>query len=106
MFMETSFTKNKFLAMINMQSWMFLNSFEKLRKTIIENKTVLYLIHLGAHAFEEISGEVVQTVSFVIRNKRINHYNSKFLDLQNIDAKNQGKKFLRRNICCIWGSKC
>lgn len=95
MFMETSFTKNNsFLAMINMQSWMFLNSFEKLRKTIIENKTVLYLIHLGAHAFEEISGEVVQTVSFVIRNKRINHYNSKFLDLQNMDAKTKEKNFL------------
>ena len=29
------------------------------------------MIHLGAHAFETIGGEVVQTTSFVIRNSPI-----------------------------------
>ena len=69
MFMETDFVrKNGFLSMINMHSWMFLSSYEKLRKKIIQQKCIVNMIHLGAHAFETIGGEVVQTTSFVIRN--------------------------------------
>lgn len=72
MFMETNFVKkNGFLAMINMQSWMFLSSYEKLRKKIILSQYLVNMIHLGAHAFETIGGEVVQTTSFVIRNSPI-----------------------------------
>ena len=69
MFMETNFVKkNGFLAMINMHSWMFLSSYEKLRKHIIQTQCIYNMLHLGAHAFETIGGEVVQTTSFVIRN--------------------------------------
>lgn len=63
--MEYCTPKGK-MAMINMQSWMFLSSFEKLRKDIIEHYQIDSLLHLGAHAFTEISGEIVQSVSFVI----------------------------------------
>lgn len=62
--MEFCTPKGK-MAMINMQSWMFLSSFEKLRKNIIEHYQIDSLLHLGAHAFDEISGEIVQCVSFV-----------------------------------------
>jgi len=55
------------VSMITMHSWMFLSSFEILRKRIIENHEILSMVHLGARAFEEIGGEVVQTTSFVIR---------------------------------------
>ena len=69
MFMETNFVKkNGFLAMINMHSWMFLSSYEKLRRHIIQTQCIYNMLHLGAHAFETIGGEVVQTTSFVIRN--------------------------------------
>lgn len=69
MFMETDFVKkNGFTAMINMHSWMFLGSFEKLRSSLLKNKEIINLLHLGAHAFETIGGEVVQTVTFVMRN--------------------------------------
>lgn len=69
MFMETDFVKKDgFLSMINMHSWMFLSSYEKLRKKIIQQKCIVNMVHLGAHAFETIGGEVVQTTSFVIRN--------------------------------------
>lgn len=54
------------MAMINMHSWMFLSSFEKLREQIIEKRHIGSLIHLGPRAFAEISGEVVQSASFVI----------------------------------------
>ena len=62
------FTKNKgFLGMITMQSWMFLSSYEKLRIKLLKNHKIDTLVHLGARAFEEIGGEVVQTVAFVIQ---------------------------------------
>ena len=62
------FTKEKgFLAMITMQSWMFLSSYEKLRIKLLKNHKIDTLVHLGTRAFEEIGGEVVQTVAFVIQ---------------------------------------
>lgn len=69
MFMETDFVKkNGFTAMINMHSWMFLSSFEKLRESILNTQEIVTMAHLGAHAFEAIGGEVVQTTSFAMRN--------------------------------------
>lgn len=53
-------------GMINMQSWMFLSSFESLRKNIIENQQIDSLLHLGPRTFDELSGEVVQNAAFVI----------------------------------------
>lgn len=53
-------------GMINMHSWMFLGSFEKLRKSIIDNYQVDNLLHLGPRTFDELSGEVVQNAAFVI----------------------------------------
>ncbi|MBO7470105.1 MAG: BREX-1 system adenine-specific DNA-methyltransferase PglX [Bacteroidales bacterium] len=57
-------------GMINMHSWMFLSSFEKLRKNIIQNNQIDNMLHLGARTFDEISGEVVQNTSFVISNHK------------------------------------
>ena len=75
MFMQTDFVKpNGFLAMINMHSWMFLSSYEKLRKYIIITKEIITMAHLGARAFETIGGEVVQTTTFIIRNCNYNGY--------------------------------
>ena len=72
MFMETDFVKkNGFTAMINMHSWMFLSSFEKLRESILNTQEIVTMAHLGAHAFEAIGGEVVQTTSFAMRNVKL-----------------------------------
>jgi type II restriction/modification system DNA methylase subunit YeeA len=59
--------KNGFNAQINMQSWMFLSSFEA-TYWLINNKTFITMAHLGARAFGQISGEVVQTTAWVINN--------------------------------------
>lgn len=53
-------------GMINMQSWMFLSSFEKLRKTLLENYHIENMLHLGSRTFDELSGEVVQNTAFVV----------------------------------------
>ena len=53
-----------FQAMITQHTWMFLSSFEKLREKMMLTE-IVNMAHLGARAFEEIGGEVVQTTSFV-----------------------------------------
>lgn len=53
-------------GMINMQSWMFLSSFETLRKKILDTQHIDSLLHLGPRTFDELSGEVVQNAAFVI----------------------------------------
>ena len=65
MFMETPFCKkNGFISMVNPDSWMFLVSFENLRKSIILKQSIVNMIHLGLGAFDA----TVQTTTFVIRN--------------------------------------
>lgn len=97
MFMETGFPKkNGFTAMINMQSWMFLDSFENLRVSLLASKTIYSLTHLGARAFESIGGEVVQTVSFVLRNNLESNFQSSFFRLIHINTPMEKEKsFLR-----------
>ena len=53
-------------GMINMQSWMFLSSFETLRNKILDTQHIDSLLHLGPRTFDELSGEVVQNAAFVI----------------------------------------
>lgn len=67
-------------AMITQHAWMFLSSFEKLRKRILKND-IVNMAHLGARAFEEIGGEVVQTTSFVICNMHIDDYKGEYCRL-------------------------
>lgn len=73
--------KNMYTGMITMHSWMFISSFKKLRKKIIEDMMIYNMVHLGARAFEEIGGEVVQTTTFVIRKKSIKKYNGSYVRL-------------------------
>ncbi|MCC7571312.1 BREX-1 system adenine-specific DNA-methyltransferase PglX [Candidatus Micrarchaeota archaeon] len=61
---------HKWISMITMQSWMFLTSFEKLRNKILSYE-VSSMAHMGARGFDEISGEVVQTVAFVIQKSHL-----------------------------------
>lgn len=84
MFIEQGFhlvKKNGFNAMVTMQSWMFLSYFEKMRKVLLQKYTLLTMAHLGARAFREISGEVVQTASFVVRNTSLPSYKGSYLRL-------------------------
>ena len=54
------------MAQINMQSWMFLSSFEKLRNIFLHNYIIDSMLHLGPRTFDELSGEVVQNTAFVL----------------------------------------
>lgn len=65
--------KTGFISMITQHAWMFLSSYEKLRAKLNE-RTTLNMAHLGARAFDEIGGEVVQTTAFVTLNSCIENY--------------------------------
>ncbi|MGO2203833.1 BREX-1 system adenine-specific DNA-methyltransferase PglX [Pseudomonas helleri] len=68
-------------AQINMHSWMFISSYDDLRKHIIKRNTIISMAHFGSKAFDQISGEKVQTVAWIISNWSIKKYKSKFFDL-------------------------
>ena len=72
--------KNGYQAMITQHAWMFLSSFEKLRGKMLHTD-IVNMAHLGARAFEEIGGEVVQTTSFVIRKSHVVDFKGKYCRL-------------------------
>jgi type II restriction/modification system DNA methylase subunit YeeA len=66
-FMESTLfmlTPQGYLGMINQHSWMFLSSYEALRKKMLLNVQFDTMLHLGPRTFPEIGGEVVQNTSF------------------------------------------
>ena len=82
--------KHGSVAMITMQSWMFLSSFEKLRAKLLDNATILSMAHLGARAFDSIGGEVVSTTAFVLDSGYIPDYKGAFVRL--VDGKSEAEK--------------
>lgn len=78
------------VAMITMQSWMFLSSFEALRGRILNQHTILSMAHLGARAFDSIGGEVVSTTAFVLENAHKPHYRGAYLRL--VDGNSEAEK--------------
>ena len=72
--------KGGYQGMITQHAWMFLSSYEKLRGKLRLTDTV-NMVHLGARAFEEIVGEVVQTTSFVFRQSHIAGYKGTYCRL-------------------------
>ncbi|QQN50635.1 BREX-1 system adenine-specific DNA-methyltransferase PglX [Stutzerimonas balearica] len=92
-FMEHAFAllkPNGFNAQINMQSWMFLSSYEQLREWLLKRTTIITMAHLGARAFDSISGEVVSTTAFVIENAAYPNYAGAYIRL--VDGKSEAEK--------------
>lgn len=80
------------MGMINMQSWMFLSSFESLRKTFLKKYSIDNMLHLGSRTFDELSGEVVQNTAFIISNKAPKEMLSKANYYRLVDGKDCADK--------------
>ena len=80
--------QNGYQAMITQHAWMFLSSYEKLREKLMLSTTV-NMAHLGARAFDEIGGEVVQTTAFVERKAHMNGYKGTYARLVGIVGENE-----------------
>ena len=86
---EDHLLPNAKYGMINMQSWMFLSSFEKLRVHVINDLQINSMLHLGPRTFDEIGGEVVQNTAFIITNAKptISGYFFRLVDFAPSDLK-------------------
>ena len=81
--------KNGYQAMITQQVWMFIAGYERLREKLLSYK-VINMLHLGARAFNEIPGEVVQTVSFILNLSYISDYSGTYCKL--LTGKSEAEK--------------
>lgn len=100
MFIEQGFAllkDNGFNAMVTMHSWMFLTSFEDMRKKILNNYTLTSMAHLGPRAFREISGEIVQTTTFVFKKYYIENFRGQYFRLIDGDDVYKQKQLLSKN---------
>lgn len=59
-----------FNCMVTMQSWMFLSSYEKLRKKILDTKTIETLLHMD----NQVMGIAFGTAVVVLKTKKIENY--------------------------------
>lgn len=53
-------------AMVTIQNWMFLSSFEELRGFILSGNRISSLLQIGYNSFPELNSKVVQAAAFVI----------------------------------------
>ena len=92
------FTKKLGLqAMITQQAWMFTALYEPLRIKL-KSISIVNLIQLGAHAFDEIGGEVVQTAAFIIRNTPSGKYKGVYMDLTDGVSEKEKEEFFLSHI--------
>tara|TARA_R110001583_G_scaffold104199_1_gene251574 strand:- start:4868 stop:8410 length:3543 start_codon:yes stop_codon:yes gene_type:complete len=90
--------KSGFSAMINMQSWMFLSSFEKLRLKSLRLSTISSMIHLGTRAFDSIGGEVVSTTAYVLENRVNAEFKGYYVRLVNGKSEAEKEALLLKTI--------
>ncbi|MCA3964458.1 BREX-1 system adenine-specific DNA-methyltransferase PglX [Vibrio vulnificus] len=93
MFLERVFSSLKlggYNSQIQMHSWMFLGVYEKLRQDILTNYTISSIAHLGSRAFDEISGEVVQTSATCIQNLKSKGFKAAYQRL--VDGNSTSKR--------------
>lgn len=100
-----SFAKDRgYAAMVTMQSWMFLGSFEKMRSSLIDGKTIVSMAHLGPRAFDAIGGEVVNVTADVVYNGRAACEGAyvRLVDINGSEAKRRKALEAIRNPDCGW----
>lgn len=79
-------------SMIVMESWMFLSSFEKMRERILNNKTVIDLIHMPYDGKGKTAlGISFGTSAYIMLNSRIEHYPSHYSCLRHYELNNESK---------------
>lgn len=86
MFMKVPYIKkNGFVAMINPDGWMFIPTYDRFRKEILDEVTITSMLHLGLGALDA----TVLTTSFVFRNTKIKDYKCAYYRLSNTVNKEQ-----------------
>lgn len=77
-------------SMITMHSWMFLPSYKDLRPILKRGGMLRVMSHLGARAFDTITGEIVQTTAFIYLKGSFPDCSAKFRRL--VSGKSEAEK--------------
>ena len=83
-FIERSYTLAKedgYNAMVTMQSWMFLSSFEAMRKHLLREKTIRTMAQIGFNSFPSLNSKIALATVFSIQNLRTHGLQGTFIDL-------------------------
>ena len=93
-----------YAAMVTMQSWMFLGSFEKMRERMIERAGIVSMAHIGPRAFDAIGGEVVNVTASVLYNAPLSGEGSyiRLVDVAGSEPKRAALLEAVRNPSCGW----
>lgn len=84
-------------AMVTMNGWMTISTFEKFRKAFENKNTIINLLDLGARGFEDISGEIVKTAAWIMTKKRKVDIKGIYYDLTEFDSQEKKRiAFLER----------
>lgn len=93
-----------YAAMVTMQSWMFLGSFERMRERMIERAGIVSMAHIGPRAFDAIGGEVVNVTAAVLHNAPLAGEGSyiRLVDIAGSEPKRAALLEAVRNPDCGW----
>lgn len=93
-----------YAAMVTMQSWMFLGSFERMRERMIERAGIVTMAHIGPRAFDAIGGEVVNVTAAVLYNAPLAGEGSyiRLVDVAGSEPKRAALLEAVRNPDCGW----
>jgi type II restriction/modification system DNA methylase subunit YeeA len=72
MFMDraTSLTfQSGYMAMVTMQSWMFLSSYEAMRAKLLKNASFVTFLQIGYNSFPEMNSKIAQACAFVAKSQ-------------------------------------
>ena len=93
-------SKNRYQAMITMQSWLFLSSYIELRNKVL-HKQIVSLLQIGFNSFPELNSQIAHAASFVFCNSSILDYQGKYFNLntgKTTDDKNSVLQYrIKRN---------
>lgn len=106
-FIERGFSLAKdrgYAAMITMQSWMFLGSFEGMRSSLIGSKSILSMLHLGYNAFDALNSKVVNVTAGIVYNGHAACEGTyvRLVDINGSEAKRQKALEAINNPDCGW----
>ena len=83
-FIERGYTLAKDVglnAMVTMQSWMFLSSFQKMRERMLREKTITTMAQIGYNSFPSMNSKVAQATVFSLGNLRVGNFSGTFINL-------------------------
>lgn len=84
-------------AMVTMQNWMFLSSFEQFRMRLLTEKTIQAMVRIGYNSFPSMNSKIAQATVFSLVNWKIKGFVSTFIDLNSApQSANKEEVFLSR----------